>query len=167
MEYRLQAPILENLTEIIKLETESYPPEEAASGETIKLRQQTASKYFTLITEIGSDILLGFINGTCIIGNKITHESMTDHVPEGTTLVIHSVTISPISRRKGLGTTMLKKYVRYIAEECPEIDKILLLSKGYLLGLYVSCGFLLVGLSPVEHGKVNKYYRAVCIWYDS
>jgi ribosomal protein S18 acetylase RimI-like enzyme len=167
MEYQLQAPILENLIEVIKLETESYPPDEAASGETIKLRQQTASKYFTLITEIGSDILLGFINGTCIIGNKITHESMTDHVPEGTTLVIHSVTISPISRRKGLGTIMLEKYIRYIAEECPEIDRILLLSKGHLLGFYVSCGFLLVGLSPVEHGQVNKYYQFVCICYHS
>jgi N-acetylglutamate synthase-like GNAT family acetyltransferase len=88
---------------------------------------------------------------------------MTEHVPEGTTLVIHSVTISPSNRRNGLGTIMLKKYVRYIAEECLEIDKILLLSKAYLLGFYVSCGFLLVSLSPVEHGKVNICDRSECI----
>jgi hypothetical protein len=63
MDYQLQVPTLENLIEIIGLETTSYPSDEAASAETIKLRQQTASKYFTLMKETGSDILQGFING--------------------------------------------------------------------------------------------------------
>ena len=138
------------------LEWTSFPPDEAASDETIKVRQAVAGKYFIVIKEDDADATdcFGFINGTCIIGDTVTEESMTEHVPEGKTLVLHSVTVSPNNRRGGVGSSMLKRYVTRIAEECPEITRLLLLSKAYLLRYYASCGFSLVGLSPVEHGEV-------------
>ena len=142
------------MNEVSALESSSFPSDEAASDETIRDRQKVAGDFFYVIKNEATNVV-GFVNGTCIEGETITHESMTEHRPKGTTLVIHSVTISPVGRRKGLGSLMLKNYLTAIGRNSPSIRKILLLSKAYLLRFYVSCGFSLVGLSPVEHGNVS------------
>ena len=145
-----------DIDEISQLELSSFPADESASPETILDRQQNAGKYFVVAKDEQSGAITGFINGTCIEGSCITHESMLEHHPNGNSLVIHSVTVSPLSRRGGLGSKMLMWYVALIARECTEICKILLLSKAYLLHFYVSCGFRLIGLSSVEHGNVRE-----------
>jgi N-acetylglutamate synthase-like GNAT family acetyltransferase len=144
-----------DIDKVSQLELSSFPADESASPETVRDRQQNAGKYFIVAKDEESGEITGFINGTCIEGNCITHESMLEHHPEGNSLVIHSVTVSAVSRRKGLGSTMLKWYIAFTARECPEIRKVLLLSKAYLLHFYVSCGFSLIGLSSVEHGNVR------------
>ena len=150
-----------DLDAVSTLESSSFPPDEAASDATIRVRQAVAGKYFVVIKENSARDCFGFINGTCITGDTVTEESMTEHVDEGKTLVIHSVTVSPECRRDGVGSSMLRRYVAQIAANCPEIARILLLSKAYLLGYYLSCGFQLVGLSPVEHGEVTYYLFSV------
>lgn len=147
-----------DMCEVSALESSSFPSDEAASDETICSRQRNAGKYFVVMKGKHSSEVIGFVNGTCIEGETITHESMTDHNPNGKTLVIHSVTVSSNHRKKGCGTTLLQKYVKYVTEFCPEIHLILLLSKAYLLRFYVSCGFQLVSLSPVHHGKVRRRF---------
>jgi ribosomal protein S18 acetylase RimI-like enzyme len=144
-----------DLCEVSLLESSSFPSDEAASDETIRDRQRNAGKYFVVMKGRNSSEVIGFVNGTCIEGETITHESMTDHNPDGRTLVIHSVTVSSNHRRKGCGMHLLKKYVKYVTEFCPEVQLILLLSKAYLLRFYLSCGFQLVSLSPVHHGQVS------------
>lgn len=144
-----------DMCEVSTLESSSFPSDEAASDQTIRERQQVAGKYFLVMKGTNSSEVIGFVNGTCIEGETITHESMTDHNPDGKTLVIHSVTVSSRHRKEGCGTRLLKKYVEYVTDCCPEIHLILLLSKAYLLRFYVSCGFQLVCLSPVHHGKVS------------
>ena len=155
-----------DIEEISKLELSSFPADESASPETLLDRQQNAGKYFVVAKDEQSGAITGFINGTCIEGSCITHESMLEHQPNGNSLVIHSVTVSPSSRRGGLGSTMLKWYVALIARECKEIRKILLLSKAYLLHFYVSCGFRLIGLSSVEHGNVRGHVYYGHIAYE-
>jgi ribosomal protein S18 acetylase RimI-like enzyme len=167
MDYQIRNVAQDDVSRVAELEANSFPYDEAASEETIRKRQSTAGKYFFVIKAKDSDKCLGFINATCIVGETITHESMTEHVAEGKTLVIHSVTISLECRRKGVGSFMLKDYVNRIARDCREISKILLLSKAYLLRYYVSCGFSLVGLSPVEHGKVRKLIYFTCSLSDT
>jgi ribosomal protein S18 acetylase RimI-like enzyme len=147
-----------DLSKVSLLESTSFPSDEAASEETIRDRQRNAGKYFMVMKRKNSSEVIGFVNGTCIEGETITHESMTDHNPDGRTLVIHSVTVSSNHRKKGCGTHLLKKYVKYVTEFCPEIQLILLLSKAYLLRFYVSCGFQLVSLSPIHHGQVSRNF---------
>jgi N-acetylglutamate synthase-like GNAT family acetyltransferase len=79
---------------------------------------------------------------------------MFTHDPNGTTLVIHSVVIAASNRRKGIGKRMLLEYIYQIASKCPRIEKLLLLSKPELWKFYITCGFGVVGLSSVIHGKV-------------
>jgi ribosomal protein S18 acetylase RimI-like enzyme len=142
---------------IAALETASYPADEAASPEGIAYRQARAGEFFkvyTLKDESDSPIVVGFVCGTLTQDNELTDESMEGHDPKGCNLCIHSVVVAPQFRRKGLARAMLVDYARAIRAECPGVvKKLLLIAKAYLLKLYVSAGFQLVGLSSVVHGQ--------------
>ena len=148
---RLERAQVEDLATIAALEEESYPQDEAATKPTIVARQQEAGAYFYVARDITTGAVEGFINGTKILTEIIHHESMTEHQHDGKVVVIHSVTIAPHMRRKKLGGSMLKEYVAVLAVDT-EINRILLLSKGYLLRFYQDCGFTLLCLSSVQHG---------------
>ena len=154
-DYCLLPATVEDLGVVSILESCSFPADEAASAETISDRYKGAGKFFWVIKKIGVSDCIGFINATCTMGETVNEESMRDHLPEGKSLVIHSVTISQEYRRCGVGSAMLKNYINRIAADRPEITRLLLLSKAHLLGFYLSCGFQLVGLSSVNHGEVN------------
>mmetsp|Transcript_24320 Transcript_24320/g.76619 ORF Transcript_24320/g.76619 Transcript_24320/m.76619 type:complete len:118 (-) Transcript_24320:2045-2398(-) len=95
----------------------------------------------------------GFVNGTLAKSRELTHESMSSHDPEGTTLCIHSVCVAEPERRKGLGLRMLKAYVGFVQQTTPELVSIRLICKEHLVGFYEAGGFGKVGPSPVVHGK--------------
>lgn len=153
---------LADVEEVANLEMISFPTDEAATKATIRMRISEANDYFRVITDLNGT-LIGFINGTCIVTDKIHHDSMTEHQPDGSILVIHSVTIAPEFRRRSIGSLMLKLYVQQISKQCKHINSILLLSKAYLLSFYTSCGFSVVGLSSVEHGAVSTLNRNILI----
>jgi len=152
-EYVLNGAAIGELEELNRLETESFPPDEAASKESVAYRITEAGDFFYTYRRSPADEIVGFVNGTCTVGSVIEEESMTEHKPEGNVLVIHSVTVSQNHRRNGLGSSMLKRYVQQIKEN-RRVDGILLLCKANLLSFYVGCGFSLVGLSHVVHGQV-------------
>jgi ribosomal protein S18 acetylase RimI-like enzyme len=145
-----------DIARVIALETASYPSDEAASPEGIRFRQQHAGAFFqvaTLASDTSERQVVGFVNGTLVAGEELTDASMGDHDPLGSTLCIHSVVIDSAFRRHGIATTMLQAYVRLIIESHPQVTRIALLAKAYLVGFYVKCGFTATRLSPVVHGK--------------
>lgn len=153
-DYTLRNATVGEVEDIAILEAASFPADEAASPAAIRARLTEANDYFYTFRRANiPNVLVGFVNGTCICTSKIHHESMAQHEPEGRTLVIHSVTISSQERRKGLGSIMLKEYVKKMIAS-KSIDKILLLSKSDMLTFYVNGGFHLVGLSDISHGQV-------------
>ena len=141
---------LSSAAELAELELECFPEDEAASLATIELRLRVAGDFF-LELRGDQDELLGFVNGTCCDGDQVHHESMTTHVEGGKTLVIHSVSVSPRHRRKGLALCMLGDYVKHVT--ALGIDRIMLLSKANLLQLYLSAGFTVIRQSPIVHGQ--------------
>lgn len=52
--------------------------------------------------------LVGFVCGTCSLGEELSHESMHLHDPNGPTLCIHSVAVAEKFRRRGYATAILK-----------------------------------------------------------
>lgn len=156
MAFELHNATLADAEEIAILEAASFPADEAASPEAIRTRIVEAGDFFWTFRRTNApDVLVGFVNGTCITTNKIHHESMSQHESGGRTLVIHSVTISANERRKGLGSAMLKKYIQKMTANT-SVDKMLLLSKSDMLTFYVDCGFKLIRLSDVAHGQVKQ-----------
>ena len=155
------------IDEIYHLESISYPEDEAASLQNIKLRLTNASNLF--LGAFLKDQLIGFVNGTKTSSTTLTHESMSTHEPNGETLCIHSVVIDPKYRRKGYGTLLTKKYIEHVKGE-NTLKRIRLLAKKNLIEFYKACGFdfygnilfyffnKFKGESSVVHGKEK--------WYD-
>ena len=48
-----------------------------------------------------ADALVSYVCGTLTTGTTLTHESMSEHDPSGTTLCVHSVVTCGSSRREG------------------------------------------------------------------
>jgi ribosomal protein S18 acetylase RimI-like enzyme len=144
---------------VFDLETDSYPADEAATLDKIQYRSEEATQYF-LVLKDHNRVIVGFVNGTCVAGGTIEHCSMAEHDPQGRTLVIHSVTVNKSHRRHGIATKMLTKYLETIYA-LKTVDRVLLLSKSYLLPLYLNVGFQFIRLSPVEHGQVCFHQSSV------
>jgi len=155
-EYRLANE--NDISDIALLEAQSFPEDEMASKETITKRQLEAGSYMLVVRSLKDNNLIGFVNGTLTTRNEIHHESMTNHEPNGQTLVIHSVTVNHKFRRNRIGTKMLLYYINKITIDQIEVKKILLLTKEYLVNFYKSTGFEVIKLSDVEHG-IDKWYE--------
>lgn len=154
-EYKLDPIDVGDIGDVHDLEAASYPPDEAATLEKITYRCNYAKEFFQVLKKKADGSIIGFVNGTCVLERTIAHSSMAEHYPTGRTLVIHSVTVQSAERRKGIATSMLNLYLRKIFE-LKSVDRVLLLSKAYLLPFYLKCGFQFIGLSPVEHGQVSQ-----------
>jgi len=142
------------LPQLYALEVASFPADEAAAEESMRMRIQVASCFFQVLLNSANKEIVGFVNGTCIAGEELHHDCMTSHVPEGTSLVIHSVTIAEAHRRKGLGAAMLNEYLEMLKIHfVDELDCVLLLCKPRLIAFYIACGFAVTKMSDVQHGS--------------
>ena len=139
---------------ILEIESEAFPPDEAADYEGIAFRCNSAPEFFMKWVE--GDTIIGYVNGTCCFVDEITHDSMSEHKPEGQTLIIHSVTTAKQYRLKGHATAMLTEYVKVMREK-RLVKKILLLAKKHLCPFYEKVGFTTLRESPVVHGKDTWY----------
>ena len=162
--------VAEDLAAVTEMEQNSYPPDEAASAENLKFRQENAGGFFLvgmksaceekkseLDERKSADQLVSYVCGTLTSSDTLTHESMSDHDPTGTVLCIRSVVTDGSMRREGIGTKMLRAYCRFVASNFSDVDKILLLCKKGLIGFYEGGGFKMVGPSDVVHGKEQWY----------
>ncbi|ETO29563.1 hypothetical protein RFI_07555 [Reticulomyxa filosa] len=149
-----------DLPRICELETESYPPDEAAPPERLYYRFIYASDYFKVLTYCNQ--IVGFVCGTLANSNKLTEESILAHVESGKTLCVHSVVVDKHYRRNKLATLLMKKYLQILAPklERKEIHAIRLMAKKHLVPLYQKVGFVLEGKSNVQHGK-DQWYEMV------
>lgn len=153
-------PVLQtDLDRVYELETASYPADEAATHDKLKYRIENASNVFLVATTYveGQETLIGFTCGTCTESDRLTHESMSKHEPEGTTLCIHSVCVAEEYRRRGIARRMLKAYLAYVKATTPGLKEVRLLSKQDLISLYEQAGFILLGPSSVAHGADQWY----------
>eukprot|EP00457_Paulinella_chromatophora_P013705 gb/GEZN01014036.1/.p1 GENE.gb/GEZN01014036.1/~~gb/GEZN01014036.1/.p1 ORF type:complete len:245 (+),score=51.97 gb/GEZN01014036.1/:151-885(+) len=181
-----------DISEAAALEAASYPEDEAASLKSLQYRQQHACDFFLMawrdlppssgtqegeakLTEGSAQEgkckiktgqkrkLAGFVVGTLTDSPQLKHETMSLHLPDGAYLCIHSVVISADHRRIGLGSAMLKHYIRHVqqlahrSKDKKVVKKILLITKKNLISFYEGVGFNLYGPSSVVHGKMQWY----------
>lgn len=70
----------DDFTRIAELEVASYDVDDAASPDTIQFRMKESKDYFyVLLNESNNNKIIGFINGTCCNGDKLKHETITQH----------------------------------------------------------------------------------------
>ncbi len=180
-----------DLPKCYTIESGSYPPDEAASLESLQYRQHHAAPYFRCAALLGVDEeaaatakqqqqqqqptqkadptdsmkmtgeIVGFVTGTRCSAFDVA--SMTVHDPHGSMLAIHSVVVSEQYRRMGIGSAMLREYVASVRKMTVKtpIDKIVLIAKADKLAFYVRAGFSVVGISPIVHGR-DTWYECSC-----
>lgn len=115
-----------------------------------RYRQKVGSAYF-IGGFLNTHELVGYVSGTLTRSPTLTHDSMSVHEADGTTLAIHSVCVSPHHRRKGLASRLLGKYLEAMATR-EEVKRVALICHEELIPLYHKAGFELVGKSEVVHG---------------
>jgi guanine nucleotide exchange factor len=76
---------------------------------------------------------------------------MSQHIPEGRSVCIHSVCVDKKYHRQGVALNLLKDYISRLRAS-GLYDRTLLIAHEELIPLYKKAGFTLVGKSPVTHG---------------
>lgn len=80
--------------------------------------------------------------------------SSQGHQPEGRTIALHSLAVSPKHQRDGFGKTLVQFYTNKMSET-KQADSIALLTYDRLAGYYEKLGFRLVGKRKATFAGVN------------
>jgi len=140
-----------DLDECFLVETTGFPPEEAATRETIKLRIDTFPEGF-LVAEVNGKVV-GMLNSASTNKDDISDEELKQligHDVDGKNLVVFALAVLPEFRKLGIARQLMSRF----ASEARELkkEKVLLMCKPYLVAYYEGMGFAHVGLSASTHG---------------
>ncbi|KAJ1961840.1 hypothetical protein IWQ62_003730 [Dispira parvispora] len=171
---------VDNVQAAYALEMQGYPASEGASLATLTYRHDVAPHLFLGLYGTGQpmdgprnhsttcvlpkDTLVGYISATAGQQERLTHDTMATHQPQGTRVYIHSVCVNPRYQRKGVASCLLQEFPRHLCrlanhfpDQYPRYDSILLIAHEYLFPLYLKNGFRLLGPSSVVHGPEEWY----------
>lgn len=148
---------LSDLDRIYELEAAGYPSDEAASREKLEFRIENAPELFLVATsssdDDGADRLVAYVCSTRSTAKQLTHDSMSKHEPEGSTVCIHSVCVDKKLWRNRIASRLLSAYLRLMIGLEPTVESVRLICKEDLVNLYEVAGFYTVGPSKVVHGQ--------------
>lgn len=128
-----------------------------------RLRQSQAGNLFLGAYKRNgtSRVLVAYICSTLSSTSSLTHKSMSEHVPDGSSVCIHSVCVSGDHQRKGIGLALIKEYVARLERGNTDgswsYRCLLLITHDHLRRFYESAGFEWLGKSEVVHGSKPWY----------
>jgi ribosomal protein S18 acetylase RimI-like enzyme len=140
-----------DLEECYLVEISGFPPEEAASKETIKLRIDTFPQGF-IVAEIDGRVI-GILNSAATNKEDISDEELKQligHDPDGKNLVVFALVVLPEFQKRGIANQLMNRFVEAAREHKKE--NVLLMCKQHLIAYYERMGFVHVGLSRSTHG---------------
>ena len=142
---------MEDIDAIIAVETECFPPAEAATREEFAERLKYYKDHFWLMFDGGH--LVAFVDGMVTSQKDLTdemYEKAELHEEQGDWQMIFGVNTIPAYRRRGLAEQVLK---RAIADAKAQGKKGLVLTcKDKLIHYYAKFGFENEGVSESAHG---------------
>lgn len=133
------------------VEIAGFPPEEAATRETIKLRIDTFPEGF-LVAEVEGRIV-GMLNSASTNKDDISDEELKQlvgHDVDGKNMVVFALAVLPEFRKLGIARQLMSSFIEDARERNKE--NILLMCKQYLIAYYRGMGFVHVGVSRSTHG---------------
>ena len=143
--------LLKDLDDCFTVEISGFPPEEAATRETIKLRIDTFPEDFW-VAEINGRVV-GMLNSAVTAKEDLGDEELKQligHDPNGRNTVVFALAVLPEVQRRGIARQLMARFV----EEARALNRenVLLMCKQHLIRYYESMGFEHVGLSTSTHG---------------
>lgn len=133
------------------VEISGFPPQEAATRETIKLRIDTFAEGF-LVAEIDGRIV-GMLNSASTNKADISDEALKQligHDADGRNMVVFALAVLPEFRKQGIAQQLLFHFIEQARRQ--KKGSILLMCKQHLVAYYQRMGFLHMGLSKSTHG---------------
>jgi len=140
-----------DLDECLLVETAGFPPEEAATRETIKLRIDTFPEGF-FIAELDGRVV-GMLNSAGTDKADISDEELKQligHDPHGRNMVVFALAVLPEFQKRGIARQLMSRFVEDARERGKE--HVFLMCKRHLINYYERMGFEHVGLSSSTHG---------------
>ena len=157
MELKIRKGRVEDIEACFILEGKTFPEEEAACKENIEIRLRKFAEGF-IVGELDGKIV-AHINSGSTNQEDITDEEfkgLIGHEEGGKNIVIFSVAVDPIHQKKGIAKMMMKEFIEVSKKMGKE--KILLLCKENLMGMYERMGYKKIGISASTHGGA--------VWYE-
>ena len=140
-----------DLDQCFIVETSGFPPEEAATRATIKLRIETFPEGF-LVAEVHERIV-GLLNSAATDKDDISDEELKQligHDPAGKNMVVFALAVLPEYQKRGIASQLMSTFVDEARGRGKE--KVLLMCKAHLVAYYERMGFDHIGLSKSTHG---------------
>lgn len=140
-----------DLDDCFLVETAGFPPEEAATRDTIKLRIDTFPQGF-FVAEMNGKVV-GILNSAATDKDDISDEELKQligHDPNGKNMVIFALAVLPEFQKQGISRQLMAKFVE--EARARKKENVLLLCKQHLIAYYERLGFDHVGLSRSRHG---------------
>jgi ribosomal protein S18 acetylase RimI-like enzyme len=140
-----------DLDECFRVETSGFPPEEAATRETIRLRIETFPEGFFVAETDGR--IVGMLNSAATNKDDISDEELKQligHDPGGKNMVVFALAVLPEFQKQGIARRLMSGFVEE-ARRCKK-ENVLLMCKRHLIGYYEAMGFTHAGLSRSTHG---------------
>lgn len=145
-----------DLEQLLFIENEGFPIEEAATKEAFVERIQLIPDTFIVAEKDGE--ILGYINGPVINQLYITDdlfEKIKKNPKSGGYQCILGLAVSKQARSQGIANILMKKMEELVGENVRE--GIALTCKQELVSFYKKLGFVSEGLSESQHGGVSWY----------
>ena len=140
-----------DLDDCFLVETSGFPPEEAATRETIKLRIDTFPQGF-FVAEMNGKVV-GILNSASTDKEDISDEELKQligHDPNGKNMVIFALAVLPEFQKQGIARQLMTRFVK--EARVNKKENVLLLCKQPLIAYYERLGFDHMGLSRSTHG---------------
>jgi ribosomal protein S18 acetylase RimI-like enzyme len=141
----------EDLDGCFTVETSGFPPEEAATRETIRLRIETFPEGF-LVAEVNGRVV-GILNSAATHKDDISDEELKQligHDPGGRNMVVFALAVLPEYQKQGIAHQLMSRFVE--EARAGEKENVLLMCKAHLVEYYQRMGFAHTGISRSTHG---------------
>ena len=141
----------DDIDECFTVETSGFPPEEAATRETIRLRIETFPEGF-LVAEVNGKVV-AILNSAATNKDDISDEELKQligHDPAGKNMVVFALAVLPEVQKQGIARRLMSQFVDEARRQGKE--NVLLMCKSHLIAYYEGMGFTHTGLSRSTHG---------------
>lgn len=142
---------ISDLDEIVAVEAECFPREEAAGRDSFAARIATFGNHFFLLEEEGK--IISFVNGMVSDEQHLADEMYHDaslHEERGAWQMIFGVDTLPAFQRKGNAAKVLEVFIAHAREEGRK--GLVLTCKEHMIAYYRKFGFVDEGMSDSNHG---------------
>ena len=155
IEYVIRQVEHKDINGCFEVEDSCFPPEEAASLESITIRANEFPQGFYIAASDGR--IVGQVNSGATDKDDISDEEfkkLIGHKADGKNRVIFSLSVHPEYQRNGIAGKLLDEYIKCSKGQC---ENIMLLCKSNLIPFYERFGFVVRGLSASDHGGAEWY----------